>query len=166
MGTCRSTPGPKCWEINFMVSKPLAMGKRWRWLYKSNQIWILACFSIFEQESHRTKGVMFQFSMFAHHWVPVWTLDLDQLQRYRYGGTEVTTLVTHFYGDIDSMRKDLMMVPWHLGGRKNWYCRCRKVEKQHILWHLSSKWFKWSFGMVQDTKTKLWRNPHFKKTWW
>lgn len=36
--------------------------------------------------------------------------NLPVYTRYRYGGTEVTTLVTHFYGDIDSMRKDLMMV--------------------------------------------------------
>ena len=37
---------------------------------------------------------------------------LSSAARYRYAGTEVTTLVTHFFGDIDSMRKELMMVIW------------------------------------------------------
>ena len=32
--------------------------------------------------------------------------------RYRYGGTEVTTLVLHIFGEIDAMRKDLMMAGW------------------------------------------------------
>eukprot|EP00434_Breviolum_minutum_P012311 symbB.v1.2.010850.t1/scaffold716.1/size187362/3 len=36
--------------------------------------------------------------------------NLPVYTRYRYGGTEVTTLVTHFFGDIESMKKELMMV--------------------------------------------------------
>ena len=35
--------------------------------------------------------------------------------RYRYGGTEVTTLVLHIFGEIDAMRKDLMMARWGRG---------------------------------------------------
>mmetsp|Transcript_63802 Transcript_63802/g.103347 ORF Transcript_63802/g.103347 Transcript_63802/m.103347 type:complete len:202 (+) Transcript_63802:39-644(+) len=35
--------------------------------------------------------------------IPVYT-------RYRHGGTEVTTLVRHFFGDVENMRKQLMQV--------------------------------------------------------
>eukprot|EP00931_Biecheleriopsis_adriatica_P112802 TRINITY_DN87576_c0_g1_i1.p1 TRINITY_DN87576_c0_g1~~TRINITY_DN87576_c0_g1_i1.p1 ORF type:complete len:194 (-),score=20.70 TRINITY_DN87576_c0_g1_i1:16-597(-) len=35
--------------------------------------------------------------------IPVYT-------RYRGGGTEITTLVRHFFGDAEAMRKDLMQV--------------------------------------------------------